>query len=331
MGEQEATGRQGVRWTRVLRWIAALLILALLGRLVIRHRSDLGNLRFFTVWELVFVCILFVLYFGVRAYQFFVVLLALGCHGMKFREWFATYITGRFANTLLGQSGAVYRAVVLKKRHQFPYTSFISADVFAAWFDVLFSLLLALVSMAIFAPRQEIGGVNAQLVLLMTLVVCTGGPVVLERGLRRIKTPWKRLDALRMKLHGMFEAALKSLCDLSVLMRMSVATLVSFALGALFLGLSFLAIGCTVSVPAAILFLALFKLSTVVVITPGNLGIRELAYGLLSAGMGIGMSEGVLASLIVRALHYLALFPLGLFFVGREIVGARKAKSGGGE
>ena len=56
---------------------------------------------------------------------------------------------------------------------------------------------------------------------------------------------------------------------------------------------------------------------TYFIISPGgNLGVREILYGLLGAQMGIGETEGILASVTIRVLSFLTLIVLGVSFGG---------------
>lgn len=83
--------------------------------------------------------------------------------------------------------------------------------------------------------------------------------------------------------------------------------------------------GIEPNVPDLALFLALYKLSTLVVLTPGNLGIREMAFGFLSQALGIGMAEGILASAMLYAVHSSLVIPLGLAFGSSHLFSHEKS------
>jgi uncharacterized membrane protein YbhN (UPF0104 family) len=55
-------------------------------------------------------------------------------------------------------------------------------------------------------------------------------------------------------------------------------------------------------------------------ITPGNLGVRELAYGGFSGALGVGLGTGVLVTLMIRILSFslLAAMALGLKWYRRQ-------------
>ena len=76
----------------------------------------------------------------------------------------------------------------------------------------------------------------------------------------------------------------------------------------------------TVSVPVLALFYIILKISTEILITPGNIGPREVAYGVLSESMGIGMGQGIAVSVIIRVLGTGTVLVLGSCFGGIDLL-----------
>ena len=68
--------------------------------------------------------------------------------------------------------------------------------------------------------------------------------------------------------------------------------------------------GVRVEVLGLTVLYTLYKLSVLLVITPGNLGVREIGIGIICQGLGIDIAEALMASLILRLSHYLL---LGMF------------------
>jgi hypothetical protein len=72
------------------------------------------------------------------------------------------------------------------------------------------------------------------------------------------------------------------------------------------------------------MFCSLYKLSTYVSITPGNLGLQELACGILGAQVQTGgMAPGILASVMVRAVSYPVLAVLAISMGGIGLLRGR--------
>ena len=69
----------------------------------------------------------------------------------------------------------------------------------------------------------------------------------------------------------------------------------------------------------------LFSLSFFIVLTPGNIGIQEIAWGLLSEKMGIGMETGILMSGFVRLIGTGVLSILGITLGGVDLIRNRKS------
>jgi putative Mn2+ efflux pump MntP len=79
------------------------------------------------------------------------------------------------------------------------------------------------------------------------------------------------------------------------------------------------ATGSVIDLATIGVFYALYRLTFHINITPGNLGIREIAYGLLCAGAHIGMSKGLLISAELRIFSAIILIVIGLAIAGNEL------------
>ena len=88
--------------------------------------------------------------------------------------------------------------------------------------------------------------------------------------------------------------------------------------------LCFKSLAITVALPSLALFYVVLHLSVQIIVTPGNLGVRELAYGILSDQMNIGMAQGLIVSVILRILGTSIVIVLGSFFGGIDLLRRRK-------
>ena len=86
----------------------------------------------------------------------------------------------------------------------------------------------------------------------------------------------------------------------------------------------FSSLSINVDLPTLVVFYALFNLSIFVTITPGNLGVREIACGFISEQMRIGMAQGILVSTLVRVVETCIVFVFGLIFGGADLLYHRK-------
>ncbi|MCY2926442.1 MAG: lysylphosphatidylglycerol synthase domain-containing protein, partial [Planctomycetota bacterium] len=106
----------------------------------------------------------------------------------------------------------------------------------------------------------------------------------------------------------------RSALDVRYLARIASLGVVAFAITTVMFGACFMGLGVPVSLPALALFCALYKLSTYVVITPGNLGVLELGCAVLGEQVHVGPGAGLLACGMVRVAGYavLALLAVGM-------------------
>ena len=78
--------------------------------------------------------------------------------------------------------------------------------------------------------------------------------------------------------------------------------------------------GVNILFSKAALFNIVSKLSNQIVITPGNLGLRELIYSWLSEITNIGMSEGLIAAVVLRIVDSCVSITLGILFGGLNLL-----------
>ncbi len=91
---------------------------------------------------------------------------------------------------------------------------------------------------------------------------------------------------------------------------------------------SFYAFGIKAGMAPLALFLVVIILSNRVVLTPGNLGLRELAFGIASDQMSIGMTQGILVSAIIRVIGIFFTAILGIIFGGITLLKTKPVDSG---
>ena len=317
------------RHQKLIRWLVALAALGLAVKMLVDNRAELEQLGRFHPWHLVALCAMFVVYLLVYAYRFLLVVRAVGGAAIRYREWLKIFIFGRLANAFVAQLGNVYRAGVLKQRHDVPYRAYLNLYAFFAWIDSLLNLAIALVLVLVLKPELKIGGFNAAAAVGVLLVLLLAGPFLAERVLRALRPGPGLLAKAHGLLHGMFETVSRRARDARLMAVVSLMGLLIFGVGLVLFSVAFLGIGFRPDLVDLALFLALYKLSTLVVITPGNIGVREVAYGLLCESLGIGMARGVLVSAVIRVAHYLIVFAMGFALGGADLLKGRRGEEEG--
>jgi hypothetical protein len=306
-----------------MRWLVGLAALGLAVKVLASNEEAWERLGEFRLWQVGAVCGLFAVYFVVRAWRLLLIMRAVGGLKIGFREWFKVFIVGRFANALVAQAGNVYRAAVLKRQHGLPYGSYVSALAFFTWVDALLNLLLAAVLLLAMNPGLMIGGLNGAATVGLVLAAVLAGPPLALAILGLARPGEGFLARVREGLRGMLGVMVREGRNAALMARLAGLGLVLFGIWIVLFRMSFAGMGIRAGLGELGLFLAIYKLTTILVITPGSIGVREIAYGLLGECLGIGMAQGVMVSAILRVASYSALFPLGLAFGGAQVLGSR--------
>jgi hypothetical protein len=192
-----------------------------------------------------------------------------------------------------------------------------------AWMDTGMNLLLATGIVLIFSRDFTIGSFLAWKVLGIVTIATISGPVLFEAAFRRLRFRWRPSVWLHTKTAEVLRVSVENLADGRYLGKLFALGLVIFARTTLLFHLYFLTIGLRVDLAALAVFYALFKLSFYINLTPGNLGVQELAWGFLSQQMGIGMAQGVAVSAFVRVISTGVILVLGIALGGWDMIHKR--------
>jgi uncharacterized protein (TIRG00374 family) len=238
--------------------------------------------------------------------------------------WFKIFLLGRFLNTIIPQMGNIYRCVVLKQDYNVSYTSYISSFASFAWVDTGLNLIFALITILAAGSTIRMAGLPAWQMISALIGLVIAGPVAAEFVFGLIKVKNKSLAWVHSKLSTVLTTSVNTLKDGVYFSSITVTTVVAFIIAIAEFYVCFSGLGLSVDLPALILFFAILKISDVVVITPGNLGIREIAFGILTQQIGLGITEGILVSAIMRVLSTILVFVLGIFLGGIGILRKRQ-------
>lgn len=277
-----------------------LVAIAALARVLYERRAELLHALDVDAGSLALLAALVLSSQAQRAFEF---QFMLGRLGVKERFRDSLLLTGaaQLLNYLPFSAGSVARAVALRRRHSLAYSAYVSALMVAALVSAGVSGASGLAaSLALPTP-------SAQLALLFGAVLA-GACVALL--LVTFKMP-TGTSAVHL--------ALKRFEEGSVLMRSSgsVAVLAATSCTKLLwsaarLAVCYHAFGETPSLPALVLLGSAGVITSLVNLTPGNLGLRELALGALTAALGGTLEHGVAAASLERAATLACTMMIGL-------------------
>jgi uncharacterized protein (TIRG00374 family) len=242
-------------------------------------------------------------------------------------RWYKIFLLGRFLNTVVPQLGNLYRGVTLKQNHNISYTSYVSSLASFAWMEISINLIFALIIILLTNRRMQIAGIDVRLFLSGLVALVIAGPIIADAGLRLFKVQSNALVWVHSKLSHVFATAVTSLKDSTYILSIVSATLLAFIVIITMFYVCFLSINIRISITATVVFLAVLKVADVVVITPGNLGVREIIFGIITEQIGLSMMEGILASAILRILSTVLVLILGLSLGGVGILQRRREYS----
>jgi uncharacterized membrane protein YbhN (UPF0104 family) len=307
----------------ILRYAIAALCLAYIVHFFGTHRDDLQLVLGLTFWHVVALAALVLAGLIAQIYQFFLVLRKCADAHVPFAAWLKTSVLGSFLNILMPQAGNVYRAVWLKGAYRLSYTRYVSGYFSFTWLDTCLGLLISAVVIAFTRPELTLGGFPGLWLVVGCLAGCAAAPLALEFLWGVLRFRRRRLAWVHEKIAEMLRVSVSNARDKVFLLKFSLVGLGSFVIMVAALYVAFRALGASVDWATLTLFYVVAKLGNQIIITPGNLGIQELAYGLLAAGTGVGMAEGVLVSVVTRLTATTLVFALAAPLGGFQLLHRR--------
>jgi uncharacterized membrane protein YbhN (UPF0104 family) len=258
------------------------------------------------------------------AYRFKIIMHKCSGKNPPFWEWFKVIMLARFYNLFFAQSGNIYRGVELKRRFGISYTDYVSASVSFGWMDICLDLIITGAIIILIRPEFKLGNFKAYqfVALLLLVIICL--PILADLLLKRISTNAPSLLWIKSKLSQVITATISNIKDLSYLAKIIIWGLLVAAQTLVVYYILFKSFEIKLDIPSLMLFYALLKLSSAVIITPGNIGIQEIAFGVLSTQIGGGMAQGILISAISRVLGSSIIIILALILGGSGLLSKRK-------
>lgn len=263
-------------------------------------------------------------YMLLHSWRFQFILQKCGSRKIAFWQWFRILTLGNFLNLVFSQLGNAYRGIKLKKEHDISYTSYITTFASFAWMDTWMNLVLAIVIILLIKPDLKIGPFSASYLLAIICAVIIILPVTASFCLRFIRFKNRYLDWTKSKLSQVLTTTLDNIKNVSFMLKIILLGIVIFALVVLSYHVLFASFDMRPTLPVLAVFCTLLSISTFFVITPGNIGIQEIAFGFISQQLGIGMAQGILVSVVSRIISTAITILLGVLFGGINLLKHRK-------
>ena len=326
-GEQPAAQQRGAisklrgaltRHRNLVAWLAGLGLIGFSVRVLVSNTEPLKRLLSMPTWMWAVLLPLALANVALTAWRMAMSMVHAGAPVIAAREWFRIVALGQFLNVLLPQLGNVYRGVALKREHGVSYFTYSTGLFTFVWLDTVTSLGLGLVAVLLLAPGLRLGTLPVLPILALLLLGLCAAPSIAVR---------LTLRDLSARLLGIAAQSLRAPRFLGGFLLVNLLSLVDQAS---VLWACFRAAGLPIDVAHSALFHVVIKLSNVIILTPGNLGVTELAFGALGVGtQGGSLQHGIAAALAFRALNTLLVISLGLSFGGVGLIRSTRAVASG--
>jgi uncharacterized membrane protein YbhN (UPF0104 family) len=179
-------------------------------------------------------------------------------------------------------------------------------------------------AIAALEPDFRLGAASALPVLGLVFLLLVAGPVLLGRAAGRLRLGDGQLGRVQKRAADLLNAASSVLTNPRFLAQIFGLNVLMAAVQLSTLALAFSVVGGQIGLGRLMLLQVFVKLSNQVVITPGNLGLTEIVYGILADACERGFEHGVAAGLLIRTVGTATAIGLGMLLGGTSYLGGRR-------
>ena len=309
---------------RALPWIALLLSVVATAWLIIARREDLSALRQVSLVSILVLTLLQIAFIVVQSGRYHAVIVKCAETRVPFFAWLRLFLIAQVLNLFVPQAGNVYRGFELKRAFGVSLTRYVAAYVNAPWIAMVLYFTLGAAVVGVIGQDIVIAGLPLAVLLGVAAIVMAVAPFAGRAMLMVLPQRYRPIAWLRRRLGEVLSVTMTSVRDPAYVSRMLLWTLASFVLGVALFWVGFGAVRIEVGLAPVVAYFVVLQLTTFVMITPGNLGVRELAFGVLAASLGAAVFEGVLVSALLRATKYIALLAFSLPMGGVQAIRAAR-------
>ncbi|MFA5088832.1 MAG: lysylphosphatidylglycerol synthase transmembrane domain-containing protein [Candidatus Omnitrophota bacterium] len=302
-----------------LKRLAQITFIGLFLFFISRHFLSHGDeLHIITRVHIANLAVLALLVIGLNicyAYKLFLILRKLGLAELGKLDWLRIFWISRFFNLYITQGGNIYRSIELKREYNFPYTKSISLMTFFTWLETITFFCLAFLLIVVLAPQTTIRAFSVPGFIFIATVIIIILPFLAHRWINRsssrntyLKWVWQKL----CDLTGYFKA---SMTDGYLMLKITILNIISFFIHVGLIWNCFQALDIHISLIETILFAIVIRLTTIVMIVPGNVGLVEWFGGLFTNLLGLPLGSGIIATALGRIVEFFVINFFGVIFL----------------
>ena len=300
---------------KALKYIILIIIAYLIFRYVNKNISEISKI--IKSFQLIYVAPMIIISITYNFLTSLRLYFLIDKNKFKINSWmcFKIFITGKFMNMIIPQGGNIYRAAQFKKVCKLPITGYVYTITAYTWFNFIVTFLITLIILYIGNYSVRISYFDIKIWLLIFISSGILMPIILMKTLNFINfSKYPRLDKYHKKIINIYSEFINIIKKPVLIIKFSFITILSFVIVSIFFILSYKCINVDLSIFGAATFASFLKISSSIIITPGNMGAQEFVYGFLSTYFGITMATGLIAAGIIRVITSLVVFSFGIFF-----------------
>ncbi len=308
-----------IHFLKIFKWMLLLLVVASTIILIYRNRNDFHFILKIDYNYIIIILFLSFINLSLGSLRYFLIIRTLSNH-VDFWSCYKAFIIGRFLNKIIPRSGVIYRALYFKKKNKISYKKLISGFIAFMFLDIMIYMLIGSIVIGIYDHSLSIGGTN--LLFLFILLFFLNISIAYITYLVNKHLHFSVKNALMKKFFFHLKNIVNNfinLCKNKKILMFNFSIILSiFLVNIGLIHLCFRSVHIYAKISLLSVFVVLSQLSTVITLTPGNLGVRELLYAFLANSMGIGSAEGLSVSIILRISGFIIIGTLSLFFILSE-------------
>ncbi len=308
---------------RISRWLSVVLAVATLGLVVwmiMRDRPSLDALGDIDPLDVTVIMVLQVLHLVPESYRQKIVIESSASTSIRWYPFFRIFVVGRFLNTLIPQSGNVYRALRLRSEFSIAIADFGGGMIAFVVMSFVASMLAAAPFIALQSPSLTIGGVPAALAFVVIGCVVGVAPFVIWFVGRSLPAGWRGQSRLLDIANQVVTATITALRNTRLMLTFLGVWGLTLSIVVVLYRTVFSMVGWELGIGEAIAIYALLQASTFIVLTPGNVGIQELGLAAFATIFGIPAAIGAIAAALIRVTGWIAIAIPAAVFGSADIV-----------
>lgn len=231
---------------------------------------------------------------------------------INFREYAKIFFNGQMISFILPHSGTVYKAYKLKNLN-FSYKDFIGINLFLAWFNLFFFVIFYSFEILIFGDEIL---KNYYIILFLAGILFA---------ITVISIPFLYQKFFKIKFKNILISKIYNIITYIVMLPinlknyqfykfLSLCGLIGHILSFIIIYLLFLTLGIDLKFSVIIIFFIINSFLDQVPITPKNLAISELIFGVVAQNIGLTFEFGVVIKLFLRLFFFINLVTLTIFY-----------------